>query len=156
MPFHKFPVIPMALVDSFPAFLEVARKSRVSLARRVRLFTLEFLETLPAIEFERPVLERALDRTTGLIAMRAIAEPAQGGERRDIGKRRVERRGRRVPELQLAHARRVDDEHAGWRDDQFAPGRRVPAFADGVADCVRRLPFDAENPIDERGFSDAR
>src|SRR5687767_10555713 len=132
------------LVNSFPVGLRFAREARVGLARGVGLLALEFLETLPALGRERAAVEGCLNRAAGFAAMRAIAEPTLAGEVRDIGECGVERTCIGFPELQLAHARRVNHQCAGGGDDQLAVGGRVPALAHRIADRVRVLAFAAE------------
>lgn len=88
-------------MEFFPLVARFAGEARVGFARGVSLLAREFLKTLPAVEIERAVVERGLDRATGFGAVRAIGETAAGGERGDVGECRVKRVGGDVPELEF-------------------------------------------------------
>src|SRR5438067_661681 len=121
-------------VQFFPELFVLPLQPWIGLAGGVGLLALELLITLPAVEIERALVERRLHRATGLAAMRAIAKPALRSQRGDIGERRLERGGIDIPELQFAHAWRVDHQHARLCHNELAAGRSVPALDEGSLD----------------------
>src|SRR5262249_10265746 len=141
--------LPMRAMEFFPVVLHFAFKLRIRAPSGVGLLPLEFLKALPASGIQRAILERRLNRTAWLGAVRAVAIPAACGERCNIGERRVECVRVHVPELQLAHARRVDDDEARRRDDELAVRRRVPpARPARIADRARELTRRADELVD--------
>ena len=91
--------------------------------------------------------------------MGAVAEPAAPGDRLDLGGDFGERRGHPrlgVPQRQLAHPRRVEDQRPGRQQDQLAMGGGVPAVRVSLADVLGGHPLGAGQRIDQGGLADAR
>ena len=85
--------------------------------------------------------------------MRAVREAAPRGERLDVRERLAEP-VRRLPELELAHPRRVEHETAAGQEDELAVRRRVPAAT--VAPDVRgHEQLLAGEAVHERRLPDA-
>ena len=60
-----------------------------------------------------------------------------------------------IPELQLAHSWRVDDEAATRQHHQLAVRGRVPAARIGCAHLACPLNVDADEAVDDRALADA-
>ena len=113
---------------------------------------LELDVALPAGGFEGAVVERLPHRAARFGTVPTVTETALCGERFDV----LERHAEALfisPQLQLAHARGVDDDAAAGLDDQLAMRRGVaPApvvlthFADGE--------LSTEEGVDKRGLAD--
>ncbi len=143
-------------MDFLPGIAVGPGEVGVGLARGIGLFPLEFLETLPAVLAERALGKRREHRATGFGGMAAIVEAALRGQGGDVGKRVADGLRRRIPELQLAHPWRVDDEGAARGHKEFPAGRGVPALVHGITEGGGGLLGGPEQPVDEGGFADAR
>ena len=99
-------------------------------------------------------LDRAPHRAPGFEIVAAVPESALRGQRLNVVERVVERI-RVVPQPELAHSRRVDDQTAVRQENQLALGRRVPAAS--VPAPYRRgpLPFAAQQAVDDGRLPDA-
>src|SRR5207302_2304459 len=106
----------------------LGRRSRVALARDGRFFTLELAVPRVAVGVETPGLERLADRASRLGIVRAVGEAAGARQRLDIREHRREA-GVRVPELELAHSGRVDDDPAAVDQHELAVGGRMTPAA---------------------------
>src|SRR4249919_513946 len=104
--------------------------------------------------FQRAVLDRRADRAAGFVAVAAVAEAAIGGERLDILETTI---GEILlaAELELAHARRVDQATALRQRDQHAIGGGVAAALVVRTHFLGFHPVDAEQGVGERGFAGA-
>src|SRR5262249_20561091 len=60
-----------------------------------------------------------------------------------------------VPELELAHSGRVDEDAAAGNEEHLTRRCGVAAFAVGLAHVVGGLAMLAQQRVDERGFADA-
>ena len=60
-----------------------------------------------------------------------------------------------VPQLQLAHARRVDHQPAARQHDQLAMRGRVASLGIGLAHLARLLHVGADQAVDDRALADA-
>src|SRR5207247_7183758 len=76
--------------------------------RQLRQFVPQLQITLEAFGCQPPFLNRRFHRAAWLIAMAAVGKVAAGSERFDLVKRLADTIVG-IPQLQLAHARRVDD-----------------------------------------------
>src|SRR5439155_17628558 len=84
---------------------------------------LELAPTVETVSGERSVADRGLHRTAGFALVATVAETALTRERVDVGKCLVESRTT-LPQPELAHAGRVDDQpRAGDRDELANRGR---------------------------------
>src|SRR5207248_1562735 len=108
---------------------------------------LQLLVARVAAAVELAAGEGPPDRAARLAAMRAVGEAALRGERLDVRERLAEPL-RRLPELELSHPRRVEDEAAAREEDELAVTRRVPAAPVG-ADLRRREQLLAGEPVHE-------
>src|SRR5690606_36243371 len=90
------------------------------------LLLAELLVARQALRSQLPGLDRRAYGAAGLLAMRAVAEAAVRAKTFDVGKGGGECFAG-FPELQLPHARRVDEEAAGREHDELACRARVPA-----------------------------
>src|SRR4030095_10872548 len=133
-------------VDLLPFVPGLALEPRIRPAGLVRLLALELLTTLPAIQFERTVIERQVDCAARFGVVLTVAKPATRGNRGDVREGSIDGACLDIPKSQRAHPRCVDDERATRGDDQFAMRRRVPSFAHGVADRPGRHMVNAEKP----------
>src|SRR5438105_13582070 len=108
---------------------------------------------LPALLGERPVRERLANRAAGLAIVVAVGEPAAARDLFDVAEGALEIG---VPQLELADARRVEDDTARRDEDQLAPGRRVAAHLIVLAHlhCCEEL--FADERVDDRRLADAR
>ena len=104
---------------------------------------------------EVAVLDRGHDRAAGLAVVGAVREPADRGQRLDVGERPLET-GLGLPRGELAHARGVEDEAAGRQQVQLAAGRRVPAPGVVLPDVLHGRPGVAGERVEERRLADAR
>src|SRR5262245_60109234 len=80
----------------------------IDLPRLIGLFVLEFVVALQASGCERARFDGRANRAIWLLTMAAIAEPALVCDEFKIGERLAHPLDR-VPQLQLSHARRVDE-----------------------------------------------
>ena len=139
---------PPASLEAAPFLAELDPQSHVLLDGQGSELALELSIALVAFGGERPARECRLHGAARLSLVGAVVEVAGGGELRDLGERRVE--GRLVrPELELAHARRVDDESAARNPDKLARDGRVAAasVAPDRADGQQLAPTEA---VDDR------
>ena len=87
--------------------------------------------------------------------MPAVAEAARFRDRVDVGERRRQRVAG-FPELQLAHARRVDQHAVRREQDQLPVGAGVTAAAIGHAHVLGAQQVVADEPIDDRRLAHTR
>ena len=99
-------------------------------------------------------LGRAPHRAPRLAVVSAVPEPAPRGQRPDVVERVVER-VRILPQLQLAHARRVDEQAPVGQENQLALRRRVPAAAVAAPHLRGPLSFVAQQVVDDGRLADA-
>src|SRR5918994_5858074 len=86
-----------------------------------------------AVAVERTVGERAAHGAPRLPLVPAVVEAAPADERFDVAEGCVEPLAH-VPQLQLAHARRVEQQPATGQPDELAARRRVPTAPVALAD----------------------
>ena len=134
--------LPPGPLEARPLLSRLRPCAPVLLAREPLELALQLAPALVALEVERPVRERRAHRAARLLRVRAVGEAALRRERLDVSERGLEA-GVRVPELQLAHARRVEHEPAVGQRHELAVRRRVPAAA-VLADLLRREQLLAE------------
>jgi len=117
------------------------------------LLPLELDVTLPSVRGERTVAQCRADGAARLGPVRAVGEPAAKRDLLDIAECLVEVR---IPELQLADARRVEHDSARRQYDELATRGRVAAAMVVLAHlpCLEQLL--ADEGIDERRLADAR
>src|SRR5918996_1652898 len=96
--------------------------------------------------------DRGQDCAPGLPPVGAVAEPARRGQLGHVREGLVDAVAR-LPEAQLAHAGRVEDEAAARQRDQLPVRRRVPALA-VLTDVCDVLPLAPQEPVDERRLPD--
>src|SRR2546423_8063272 len=108
----------------------------ILLAQLKSLLLLKLPVTLQTTGRQRAGLDRRRDRTPGLCRVPAIAEPACLGERVDIAERARERIPR-IPQLQLPHPGRVDENTVVAEQHQLAVRARVAPTAVAFADFTR-------------------
>lgn len=109
---------------------------------------------LIAISIEDTAVDRGRDSASRLGRVRAVSEPALLRELLDVRKTLLDI-ALTSPQLEFAHAGRIDD-HAAVRVNQQGPsGRRMPSLADGAAHRLDLLPVFTEQQIDDRGLADA-
>ena len=113
----------------------------------------ELAKALQARGVEPPLLDRGTDRAAGLVRVAAVREAAGGEEPAHVLEGRVEARPV-GPELDLAQARRVEEQGAAGQGDQLAVGRGVSAALVGRAHLARLLLLAAEEPVDQGGLAD--
>ena len=118
---------------------------RLQLALQLRV-------ALPALPRQRAVGERLADRAAGLLIVGAVGEAAAPRDLLDVAEGLLEVG---VPELQLAHPGRVEDDAAAGQQDQLAVGRRVPARLVVLAHLLRREQLLADERVDDRRLADA-
>src|SRR5204863_3113594 len=97
---------------------------------------------------QRAGLHRRLHGATRLDAMAAVAEPAAGRVALDVLEGLLHRVAD-VPELQLAHARRVEQQAAAGNGHELAVGRGVTPFRVGLAHGARLLDVRAHETVDD-------
>src|SRR5262245_48650807 len=135
--------------------LAFEQRALVLLLRERRQFILQLQVALETVRGETAFLDRRLHRAARLVSMPAVGEVAGQPELLDI----VERLAYRlvhVPQLQLAHARRVDDEAAGWQFHQLAMRRRMTPPGVAFTDLASLPHVFTNKTIDERALADAR
>src|SRR5262249_13031299 len=108
------------------ALLSLVRPStRILLLRQPLELALQLAPALEPLHVERAVGQRRAHRAARLAAVRAVGEATSGRDLADLVERGVEP-VRRLPELKLAHAWRIEHE-ATARDRHELPVRgRVP------------------------------
>jgi hypothetical protein len=111
-------------------------------------FRIQLAEALEPAPGELPGRDCGDHRAAGFVAVAAVAEPAVGGEVRDV--RKGLRQAAAVPQLQLAHARRVDQQPGVGQENQLAVGAGVPAPAVPVPDFLRAQQFLSHKAVDDR------
>ena len=132
MPFSRMFSRP-GLVRLHPALLRLRLEALVEPPLEVGELALQLRVALPASEVELAGRERRPNRAARLGAVRAVVEAAAEHELLDVGERLAEAL-RRIPELELPQAGRVDDEPAARQQDELPVRRRVPALAVVLAD----------------------
>src|SRR5437879_182043 len=95
------------LVDRLPARLVLLAHALVLLSREPAQLALQLAPAREPIGIQRSGLRRGAHGASGLAHVTAIGESTLARQRVDLGERALERRLVR-PELQLAHAGRVD------------------------------------------------
>src|SRR5207247_3375832 len=90
--------------------------------------SLQLAVARPALGIEASVDERLLDGAAGLRLVGAVGETAAGGQLGHVVEGLLHSY-RRLRELQLPHAGRVEEEAAARHAAQLSPRRRVPAAA---------------------------
>lgn len=88
-----------------------------------------------------------LDGAAGLAVVCAVREAAARGERVDLRERAV---GPAVPEADLAHAGRVEEQRAARHRQQLTRDRRVSAATVARADGTRVHPLGAQERVRQR------
>src|SRR3954471_10002911 len=116
------------LVQLLPFPLVFSGGSLVAPAVLVRRFTREAAVVLQPVGVEPSVGDRRGNRAPRLRLVHAVGEAAVVRQRLDLVERRVEPIAVQ-PRLQLAHARRVDQQRASGQRHQTARGRGMAAFA---------------------------
>ena len=115
------------LVDGLDLALVVDLRADVLARLEALQLVLQLQIALEAVRRERALFDRLLHRAARLVAMAAIGEVAACGELYDVVEGLARAFGLR-PQLQLAHARRVDQQAAAVRQqDQVAMARGVAA-----------------------------
>ena len=90
-------------------------------------FELELEETVISLARERAGGECLEHRTLILLCMGAVAEVAARRQRFDLGKGLL-RSFTGNPDVELSHARRINDHAALWEENHLAPRSGMPAF----------------------------
>src|SRR5262245_16883737 len=111
------------LVQDLVLLLVLEHQELVLTARLGGELTLEAAERFEAGGIEATVLGGAGDRAARFGVVLAVAEVTSGGQRMDVGEGVLEAA---LPELHLAHARRVDEQPAAGELEQLAVRRGVP------------------------------
>src|SRR5581483_6463749 len=117
-----------------------ARFDRLELALQLHV-------RLPALTCERAVGERVPNGASRLTVVVAVGEAAAARDLLDVAERLLEVG---IPELQLTDARRVEDDAAGWQEDQLSVRRRVATALVVLADLLRREDLFADEGVDDR------
>src|SRR5262245_44799067 len=125
-------LVPQPLVQRLghrlcPALL-VELRPLAQLPGVMRLFVDELVEVLEPSRRKFAGVDRRPHGTPRLVAVPAVAEAAFGGKRVDIGERGADVLDD-VPQLELAHSRRVDEHARAWQHDELTRRARVPAAA---------------------------
>ena len=123
--------------------------------RLMRGFALQLAIAVPAPRIEAAFVDGRPHGAAGLQLMGAVPEAAASRQRLDVGEHRRDA-GLRLPQAELAHARRVEDEPALRQEDQFAMRRGVAAARVMRADLLRRHHILAGKRVHEGRFADAR
>src|SRR5262245_63865225 len=111
-------------------------RALVLLAREIRELVLQLQIAFQSARWETAFVHRVLHRTSRLVTMTAIGEVTRGRQRFDIVERFAHRLTR-VPQLELAHAWRVDQQTTVWQAHELAVAGGVTAFRISVADYLR-------------------
>src|SRR5688500_17720775 len=110
---------------------------------------------LVAVRAKRAVVDGGTDSTAGLGVMPAIAESAGARMRDDVGERLVETLVA-VPELQLPHAGRVDQQAAARAQEHLPMHARVAAARIALAHLAGVEHVRPDEAIHDRGLPGAR
>ena len=90
----------------------------------MRQLALQLAKRLEPLRLEPALVGRPPHGASRLLLVPAVAEVAVGGQRVDVAERILEPA---LPELHLAHARRVDEQPPAGQPQELAVGRRVTA-----------------------------
>src|SRR5512135_1521914 len=110
---------------------------------------------LEAARVERAVGDRLPHGAARLVPVAAVLEPAARRQLLDVTER-PEEALLTGPQLELAHARRIDQQSASRQGDELPPRCRVSAPAVLFADRRRRQSLGADQPVDDRRLAGAR
>ncbi len=94
----------------------------------MRLLASELVEALETTRGDLAGRHGGADCAPGLGAVQAIPKPAVGCTLFDVRERAADRVAR-LPQLQLAHPRRVDEHAVSWQHHELASGADVSALA---------------------------
>src|SRR5262249_43516294 len=138
--------IAVEAIDAAHQSLQLARAFRprrsVLLGFEEALFPAKLVIARKPLRVERSVFGRSADRATWFALVTAVAEAALLRQRRDVGKHRVQaaalgattvgvRCSAAIPELQLAHSRRINDDASFGNEEHLPRRRRVASLAVG-------------------------
>src|ERR1051326_3921885 len=118
------------------------------------LFRLQLAVTRQAVDRQRSVFDRRHDRASRLRGVPAVAKPAILRDRFDVR----ERSGHglsRIPQLELAHSGRIDQNPAARKHHQLAARARVAPPAVALADLARAKALLANQRVRDRRLADA-
>jgi len=130
-------------------------EARIGLSVCEGLFALELQVALPAGFIERAGFERTVHGATRLTVVPTIMKFTLSRDSVDVVEGVFDGRHAGLPELELAHAGRIDDEGSRGRDQQLSSRGGVATFAVFNTDVTGVLNVFAEDSIDNRGFTDA-
>lgn len=143
---YRLPVHPRKL----PVVLALRKRGRLVFpALQVGHLLFEFLVAPVSILIQFSCFERFEDRATGLRGVAAVAEAAPCGEFRYF-RERLPEVFTRAPQLQFAHAGRVDEKRSARKDDHLTVCRGVPATTVVVADVTHVHAALADQQIEQR------
>src|SRR5207253_10052216 len=133
-----------------------ARLSRPFLlqTRERRELVLQFQIALEPFRRDLSLRNRGLHRAARLDAMLAVGEVASGSERVDFVERFAHALAG-IPQLQLAHARRIDHQSSIRQHHELTMRRRVTPARIGGAYFARLLNVRADEAIDDGALADA-
>src|SRR6266545_3936287 len=114
----------LRLMDGLDALLFAQAGEPVLAEADLRQLALELAPALQAFGRELTARHGRFHRASGLAAVTAVAEAAPRGQLLDLGEGGAEPLAG-LPELQLAHARRVEDETAAGKHEELPVGRGV-------------------------------
>src|SRR5579862_4702026 len=157
------PASPVLLVDplaerfraDLAGALDVEPGALVLLSGLVLLLRLQLAVTLETLGAEGAGVHGRDDRAAGLGHVAAVAEAAASAKRFDVGKRSRDRLPG-VPQLQFAHARRVDQDAAAREEHELAAGARMTAAVNARTHVARSEDLLADERVGERRLADAR
>jgi hypothetical protein len=130
-------------VYGFDATLLVEPGQFVTALLQLEVFIPQSTETLEAHCREPAFIDRFADGASGFLVMRAVSETTGGSEGIDVVEGFIKRVGA-FPQLQLAHARCIDEQCPSWHGDQFSLGRGVSSARIANSDGTRTLALDAQ------------
>jgi hypothetical protein len=143
-----FEVLAQRLCADTPLTLAFDQRTLVLLTLDMSAFRIQLAEALEPAPGELPGRDCREYRATGFVAVPAVAEPAVGSEVGDV--RKGLRQAAAVPQLQLAHARRVDQQPAAGKENQLAIRAGVAAAAVPVPDFLRAQQLVSHEAVDDR------
>ena len=125
----------------------------VLLTRAELLLQVQLAIALEAAGVEPSVSDGVCDGAARLSLMSAIAKAAGFSERVDVGKRAPERLAR-VPQLQLPHARRVDEDAAARHENHLPVAAGMTSATVAGADLAGAKQLFADQGIRDRRLAD--
>src|SRR3954454_12649759 len=147
--------VPLRLVDHLVALLLLHARHFILPNVELPQLALELAEALQTLRRQRATHGRGLDGAAGLPLMLAVAEAALLPQLFDLREGRLDPLVP-FPELDLAQARRIDEQAAAGGQEQLAVRGGVPAAVVPLAHLARALGVAAEKTVDERRLADAR